>query len=450
MTIDSDRRPGNTFPLDAALLFLLLFLNLPSERLLEFGREMEDLAAAGGPSAGFFEKSLVKNPVGALRCAVSVGLLLLYSLTALGVLFRRRHHAVRAAILALLVFVVVLLPTTAEISMRFSTGPRGHAHDGGVIQTEEAARFLLEGVNPYAADYRSTPMAELDWGPGNPAIIHHPYFPFSFLAHVPFRAVGNTLFGGYDARVLYLALFAVPFFFVTRWSGDGDRKLVLAALWGLNPFLVPHVIEGRNDVVVAVLLVGAVHFLFLRRTVPSALLLGLACATKQFAILLVPFWVVYAGRKEGGWWGIVRRGAVTALPALVPMVLFVLPFVLWDGPAFFDDTWAFNVGLSEVSYPIGGTPGYGLANLVNVFHLAPSRYHYFPFWIFHLFVTLPVGIVLVRWLRRKPTVASTAVSFALFLFVFLFFSRIFHHNYLGPIFFLLAAATFGERLGDEE
>ena len=145
-----------------------------------------------------------------------------------------------------------------------------------------------------------------------------------------------------------------------------------------------------------------------------------------------------------------RRHTQTTVASLAIHLVGDFSFVLWDGPAFFDDTWAFNVGLSEVSYPIGGTPGYGLANLVNVFHLAPSRYHYFPFWIFHLFVTLPVGIVLVRWLRRKPTVASTAVSFALFLFVFLFFSRIFHHNYLGPIFFLLAAATFGERLGDEE
>ena len=60
MTIDNDKRPGKTFPIDAALLFLLLFLNLPSEWRLEFGREMEDLGAAGSPLAGFFEKSLVK------------------------------------------------------------------------------------------------------------------------------------------------------------------------------------------------------------------------------------------------------------------------------------------------------------------------------------------------------------------------------------------------------
>ncbi|MFH1278558.1 MAG: glycosyltransferase 87 family protein [Candidatus Eisenbacteria bacterium] len=439
------------FPVDAVLLFLLLMLNLPSEGQLEFGRDSADLGATGSGWARFFDTSLVRNPIGALRVAVGLGLLLLYSLTALGVLFRKTRTGVRAVLLGLLVAWIVVLPAIAEIGLRFAVGPRGHAHDGGVIQTEEAVRFLFRGTNPYAADYRSTPMAELDWGPGNPAIIHHPYFPFSFLVQAPFLAAGEAAFGGYDGRVLYLLLFLAPFFFVTRWSADPDRQLALAALWGLNPFLVPHIVEGRNDVVVAVLLVAAVHAMITGRWRGAALLLGLACATKQFAFLFVPFFVVLAGRGSGGWGAVLRRGGKKALPGLAPLVILALPFFLWDPGAFFDDTYAFNVGLSEVSYPLGGTPGYGIASLVNVFHLVPSRYHYFPFWIFHLTVVLPLGWLLLRRHFEKRTASSAVVSFALFLFLFLFFSRIFHHNYLGLIFFFLAAPAFGERLeeGDE-
>lgn len=434
------------FPIDVALLFLLVLFNLPSEGQLEFGRDLVDLGRLGPGWARFFDASLVHNPFGAIRTAVGVGLVLLYGLVAFGAIFRRRRVLARAAVLGALVIWLVVIPTMTEIGLRFTVGPKGHAHDGGVIQTEEAVRFLLRGVNPYEADYRSTPMAILEWGPGNPAIIHHPYFPLSFLIHVPLRSLSDTLFGVYDTRVLYLLLFVAPFFLVTRWSADPARRLALAALWGLNPFFVPHIIEGRNDVVVAVMLVVAVHASIHRRWRAAALLVGAACATKQFAFLLVPFFVVLAGAGEGGRLAVLRRGARKALPLLAPLALFVAPFFLWNPGAFFDDTWAFNVGLSEVSYPLGGTPGYGAASLVAVFHLVPTLYHYFPFWVFQLFVVLPVGWLLLRRHFEGSTVSSMVVSFALFLFVFLFFSRIFHHNYFGLIFFFLAAPPLAERL----
>lgn len=450
--VDADGRPDRKFPIDAALLFLLLMLNLPPEGQLEFGRDLADLGGTGPGWARFFEESLVRNPIGALRAAVGLGLLLLYSLTAFGVLFRgiRFRRCLREVLLGLLIVWIVILPAIAEIGLRFAVGPKGHAHDGGVIQTEEAVRFLFRGANPYAADYRSTPMADLDWGPGNPAIIHHPYFPLSFLIHAPLLVAGEEIFGKYDARALYLVLYLVPFFFVTRWTSDPDHRLALAALWGLNPFLVPHIVEGRNDVVVAVLLAAAAHCMISARWRGAALLLGFACATKQFAFLFVPFFVVLAGRGAGGWGTVLRQGAKRAVPLLAPLVLLVVPFLIWNPGAFFDDTWSFNVGLSEVSYPLGGTPGYGIGNLINVFHLVPSRYHYFPFWIFQLLIVLPVGWLLLRRHFERPSVSSAVVSFALFLFLFLFFSRIFHHNYLGLIFFFLVAPVFGEKLDNVE
>lgn len=442
---DTGGRGSARIPIDAALLFLLVFLVLPSEGLLEFGKELGDLAGAGGPFARLFEKSLVRNPIGAIKTILAVAILILYALVSFRVLLRGSMRA-RAALLAVLVLLLVFLPAAAEIALRFQTGARGHAHDGGVVQTEEAVRFLLRGENPYAADFRSTPMAGLEWGPGNPAIIHLPYFPLAFLAHAPFLVLGERVFGGYDARFLHLLFYLFPFLLVVRWSADPERKLLLAALWGLNPFLVPHLVQGRNDVIAAAMLVAAAHLLLSRRMRGAALLLGGACATKQFAFLFVPFFVVAAGSRERSWARTLRSGMCAARAGLLPIAVFVVPFLLWDAAAFLDDTWAFNTGLAEVSYPLGGTPGFGLGYLLAALGAVPSVYHYFPFALLQIPILLPLGWVLLRRVRADGSVAALLVSFALFLLVFLFLSRIFHHNYLAPIFFFLAAPAFGERL----
>ncbi len=433
-------------PLDVVILFLLVLFNLPTEHHLEFGQDFADLAKAGAFFARLFDGSLVRNPVSALQVSAAVLLLALYALAGAGVLFSRSRERARGVLLSLLVLLLVVLPAVAEIDLRFAAGPRDHAHDGGVIQTEEALRFFLDGTNPYEADYRSTPMAGLPWGPNNPAIIHHPYLPLSFLIHLPGYAIGRALFGAYDTRILYLLLFAVPFFLIPRWTGRGENRLALAALWGLNPFLVPHLIEGRNDVVVVVMLVVAAHLLLARRLLASAVVLGLACSTKQFAVLLLPFYCVHVG-AVAGWGETLRRGAKKTLPVLGPIVIFVVPFFLWNPAAFLDDTWAFNVGLSEVSYPLGGTPGYGFANWINAFGLVPSRFHYFPFGIIQAVVLLPLLGVLLRRQRAHPTIAALLAHFSLFLLLFLYFSRLFHHNYLGLIFLFLAVLPFAERLG---
>ncbi len=448
-TPSSAGKSGRPFPGDLLLLFLLVFANLPGERDLEFGRMMADLGAAGAPGAAFFARSLVDNPIGSAQAALAVALLIVYGLAATGVIAQgaRSSIRVRVLLLAALVSIFVILPLTGEVYLRFAAGPKGHAHDGGVIQTEEALKFFLRGVDPYGADYRSTPMASLEWGPGNPAIIHHPYFPLSFLAHAPFFAAGKALFGGYDARFLYLLVYLAPFPLVWRWSRKGETKLMLVALWGLNPFLAPFVVQGRNDVVVLAVLVGTLHLLMARRTVTAALLFGAACATKQFALLFTPFLLLLLGGGAPSMAGALGRGARRLWPAALAAGLFIIPFVLWNPASFFDDTVAFNTGSSPVvSYPLGGTPGYGGANWVNIFGLVESRYNYFPFWIFQVLIVAPALFLLLRRQRNENTAARAAAAFSLFLMIFLYCSRIFHLNYLGAVFFLLAAASLSGRL----
>ena len=56
----------------------------------------------------------------------------------------------------------VFAPSAKLVLLRQGSGPASYSHDGGVIQTEAAIDFLLQGRNPYVEDYLNTPMAE--WG----------------------------------------------------------------------------------------------------------------------------------------------------------------------------------------------------------------------------------------------------------------------------------------------
>lgn len=445
--------------LDILILTLLVFLILPMESDLEFGAWLGDLAKTSDGWSSFFETSLVKNPLAALWVALSSFLLLIYGFASFGVIGRAGQGMaagipgagtagaavsspnvfsllVRRLVLAALVLLWVGMPLHWETSLRFDLGPKGHAHDGGVIQTEEAARFFLLGENPYAADYRSTPMATLEWGPKNPAILHLPYLPFSFLAHVPFLSMAEGAGFRYDARYLYLVFYLVGGFFAARFSRDPERRHLLAIVWYLNPFLVPHLVQGRNDVMVLTLVVVAIALLRAGRVLPGVLLFGVACATKQFAVLLVPFFVLFAVGR-----GITPR---KLLPGILAAAVLVGPFFLWGPGAFWEDTVDFNTGRAEISYPLGGTPGYGLGNFANVFAWVENRYDYFPFWIVQAPMVLVAFALLFRWIGRSPSARRFFAAGALFLLTFLFFGRIFHLNYWGPVFAFFALAVFTE------
>lgn len=438
--------------LDTLLLTLLIFLILPVESDLEFGNWFGDLAKTSAGWAALFETSLIKNPLAALWVAISSLLLLVYAFVSFGVMGGGSPGMgntgvagssrgvfsllVRRIILGLLVVLWVILPLHWETSLRFELGPKGHAHDGGVVQTEEAARFFLRGENPYAADYRSTPMATLEWGPKNPAIIHLPYLPFSFLAHVPFLSLADSAGVQYDARYLYLVFYLAGGLFVSRFSRDPERRHLLSMIWYLNPFLVPHLVQGRNDVMVLTLAVAAISLLRAGRVLPGVIFFGVACATKQFAVLLVPFFVLFAVGR-----GIVPR---KLLPGILVAALFLVPFVLWGPGAFWEDTVDFNTGRAEVSYPLGGTPGYGVGNVANVFAWVENRYDYFPFWLVQVPAAMIAFALLFRWIARSPSSRRFFAASALFLLTFLLFGRIFHLNYWGPVFTFFALAALGE------
>jgi hypothetical protein len=367
----------------------------------------------------------------AVSAALGVGAvatMLLFS-TAL-VLAPRRYLGFKRVALTVLVLLLVVAPMASRAYLRYATGHQlAYAHDGGVVQTEESARFLLRGVNPYSADYYSTPLR----GVVVPGILHYnPYLPASFLLSAPLIALADAVHVPFDQRVVYLALYAAGIWLIPRAFRNRGTGELARTIFAFNPLVVTFLVEGRNDIYTIAFLLFAIVALERRRPIAFFAALALACATKQLAWFVAPFLLVCSWRAwpREVW----RRGA--ALGAGL-FVVTVLPFFVWNPGAFVNATYKFNAGLVPDSYPLGGTPGFGFAMLAAAFHWAPNRAAYFELTPYVLVTALPLAILLLRRLARRPSTAQALLGAFVVSFWIYFFSRVFHNNYLSVLSFLL-------------
>lgn len=209
-------------------------------------------------------------------------------------------------------------------------------HNDAIALNECAARLILRGEAPYAtldlfACYhernigpdRTTPLRrglfadlpvypsddELDaaWalrsrGDGeNAEFVWRPSYPaVSFLAIVPWVAAG------WDTNVLYLLCLAAAMALILVRAATPLRPWLLTAMLGATS-LVAFTVGGSADLLYALPLVAA--WLWRERSW-SALLYGVAAATKQIAWFFAPFlllqWVARHGVREA-----LRRAAVS-------------------------------------------------------------------------------------------------------------------------------------------
>jgi hypothetical protein len=283
---------------------------------------------------------------------------------------------------------------------------------------------VLNGTDPYGADYGRAGLAAAPWGESfpSPALHHLVTWPGQFLFPLPLQAVSRLVFAWWDERVfLLLAAVAVWLLLGALFPGTPGR---LAAV-GL--FLVPGhsllAVLGDNDLPVVALLLAALLAAQYRRFLLMGLLLGCAIATKQHALLAVPLIVIWAGVRGADARTIVRAGAAgTAVVAV-----FIVPFLLWDAAAFFRDTVVFLVGGGADAYPING---FGLSAILlsaGVIHGARDA---FPFALLEMAAAGVVWAVGWRWLRRGVPVSDVLILVGLVLTSVLFVSRYFHDTHL--------------------
>jgi hypothetical protein len=452
---------------DTLLLFVLLIARVRIDTLVEWAAiptamlqaDAARLLGSIWPASGLalLADRQTTDPATLILISLAFGLFLAYLLV--DILAERWTAATVLRIkLGLVVAVVVVLvfgQTLLLIGLRHITNPAAYTHDGGVIQTEVTIQYLLNGVNPYVADYLNTPMAA--WGTEyRTALYHYPYLPWTFLFSAPFYLASQLVLGWFDERFVYLLLFAATLAMASSLARRPGAKLAVVMLLGLNPILANDVIFGQNDAFVLFWIVLAVWLLHMANKraeggVPRALAMaafGLACASKPTAWFLAPFWLLVAlpagvrSTEKGGsltsqslaWLGKVVR---YAWPLAVVFVLVVGPWFVWNPGAMVDDVWRWSAGTSDTPYQIRG---WGMSNFILAFSLVPDRLAYWPFWVTELLVAAPLLALLLWRQARHNTPAIMLHSYGVLLFSFFYFSRFLNENYLGYLLAVFALA----------
>jgi len=375
---------------------------------------------------------------------------------AMGRFFRTRAGWAKNRLLALILVLFVLYPTGYAMGLR-AAGTLQGTHDGGVLQTEAAMDFILQGDNPYARDYHGTAVEENNnrtnyWlHYGTAPIMHHlPYLPFSVVAALPLKLAATMIFGWYDQRLFYLLVAALACWLLCRLAENGTKRRLLLAAVFLNPWFTSFFIEGRNDILPFVLVLAALAALKYSRPGLSLVLMALACCTKQFAWVLLPFYLLLLagpGAAQRPWPELFRSAAAhwrRGLLFAAVCAVVLLPFFAWGPEAFIDDILRFNAGSSEQNYPLGGTPGFGAANLVLYFQLVETRNDYFPFIIPLVLLALPLAVLLLLVQKRRNSACVMLACGTLSLFAAAFLSRLFHDNHLGLMLMWAAVAALAD------
>ncbi len=384
------------------------------------------------------------TPALALYAAAVMGVLVLYALVdaytdgwtaaasgaRVAAVLARRSWRLRRGLVGALLTLVVAWPETQAMLIRRATHPWYAVHDTA-MQVEEAIKFLLAGKNYYAQTYVHTPMVHWYSSPAMAAALYHTDRPpFGIVASLPFYLLGKALFGFFDERMVYLPLLLLCAGLLLRLPLPREWRLAALVAVLLNPFFVPTLVYGQDDVLVLALLLLCGGALYKERFVWAALWLGLACATKHTAVFMLPPYLLYVAARhhDGGWRATFAATWREAWPAVVAPLCVCAPFLLWDARAFLDGNVGFLAGTIAHSYPIRGVGTYGFGALILLGGVVRSPNAYYPFALWEAAATAPLLALLARRLWRAPSVRTLFAAYALLLFAGYFFSRFFQDS----------------------
>ena len=327
--------------------------------------------------------------------------------------------------LAALVALLFLLPQALLILVRGADAPV----QDSVLLTDAAAGRLLQGIDPYGHDYIDAAALRRFWAPEipvNPLLAHYPYPPGLILLAAPLHAAGL------GAAWLWLPAFAA--LGLAAYLAAGRAGVVAVTL---NPLLLLDYLSLLSDVFFLAAALAAVGLLRRRRALVAGLLVGVALALKQTAVVLLPALALLAWRE--------RRLLQVAAAAAAALMVLVLPFLLWSPGAFVTDTATYFYGSGVDAFPIRGP---GLPGLLLTAGVIPSRWAAFPSALLQAPVLALVLLAGGLGLRRRfswPALWLWSAAVALVLF---FLGRTLAPNYLTLIAVLatLAAASAVEDL----
>lgn len=378
-----------------------------------------------GPLAPLVRAAGEEWDVGIARaCAFAAALLC--GGAALTLYGRRRSWPAWAGVaLAGVVALLLLAPSTLlQVGLRESTAPWFFTNDS-TYQVELAGDLLLDGVNPYGHDYSRSGLERFYSFDGSAservrerevALRHYAYFPGTVVGAALWRLLPAPLD---DLRVLLLLCTLGQLAAALAFRAPLALRLAIGAALACNPIVVRSAWFGQNDAPSLLLLVLGFALLTRRRHAWAAAALAGAVLLKQFALVAAPF-AALAMLHAGATRAELRRAALAFAGVLA---VGVLPFLIWDPAAFYDDTVRYGAGTYRIV-------GYGLSGILVRLGVIADREGSYPFALLALFVWLPLTawLLLAQHRAREPWLG--AAGFSISILVLLFIGRTFNNYYL--------------------
>ncbi|HVR88229.1 MAG TPA: hypothetical protein VHG53_01625 [Candidatus Limnocylindria bacterium] len=322
-----------------ALFFLVLMLLArdaadPDEQLRRIGLGLLGVACVAHISERHF---VVANPGGIAPDDLwSLVVVAVFPVLAVAKLRRPTRDALATG---------VALGAYVLVGIALITGKSYHVDSVSVVH--RAAELFLQGRDPYRDLDITEALLHFGLDPrlathlidGSP--LHNFNYPaLSFLVPAPFIALGLQ-----DIRYIYLVEVVVLVLVLIRQAAVPWRPLVTAAVVG-NAVISRQNILAGVDPLWAVLIACA--FLAIAWRWTSAILLGLAVATRQPAWYFVPFYLLAVWKRHGRGEAL-RRTAIAAVVAILPNLPFFiaapLDFLGGVGAPMLGDLEPYGVGL---------------------------------------------------------------------------------------------------------
>lgn len=363
--------------------------------------------------------------VGMARAAAEFAGVLVALAGALLLWRRRAWSALWASALALLVVLMLIVPSTLlQVGLRDSTEPWFHDNDS-TYQIDLGGDLLLDGKNPYGHDYRFSGLERFYTRDGTAtravrdrevSLRHYAYFPGTAVSGALWRALPSPFD---DYRILVLLCTVASMFAVMLFRGPLPWRLAIGAAVAANPIAVRSAWFGQNDAVSILFMILAFALFTRERYKLSAASIAVAVLLKQFAIVAVPFLAVMYLKR-----GLDRRTLLRAAGVFAAVLaVVILPFLIADPRAFYEDTVKFGAGTYRIV-------GYGLSAILVRVGVIGDREGAYPFALLAILLWLPLTAWLLLLQRRAGEIWLGAAGFAVSIMVLLFIGRTFNNYYL--------------------
>jgi len=374
-----------------------------------------------GPLAPLVRAAGEEWDVGIARAA-AFGAALLCGAFAVYLLARRPVALPRWTGIALVLAVGLLLAapsTLLQLGLRDSTAPWFFTNDS-TYQAELGGELVLDLDNPYGHDYSHSGLERFYTRDGSVservrerevALEHFAYFPGAVLTSAAWRLLPEPL-DDYRLLVLLATLALLPA--ALMFCGPLGWRLALGAVLVCNPIAVRSAWFGQNDAPSLLLLVLAFALVTRRRFGWAAAALGGAILLKQFAVVALPFMVLMVPREEWKRAGLILAGVLAA---------GILPFVVADPAAFYDDTVKYGAGTYKIV-------GYGLSAILVRLGIIEDREGSYPFALLAVLTWVPLTLWLLLAQRKAHELWLGAAAFAVSILWLMFIGRTFNNYYL--------------------